>query len=838
MRMPTDQRYSCITTAFSSLAVAIIISNYLPSLTLLWVIAILLMLIAIAHKLLSRKLVWLTGFKQQQWLTVTPLAMAVGISWGGIAWHHLLSWSLPKELIGITTLAEGYVEDIPIRRPDYTSFILHLTTLDSKPAHSKIALKWYHNHTGRPAKLTAGDYWQLAVKLKAPIATLNPGARDQERAWAIQGVRAVGYVVTNTQRNRFLNRQATSQIINRWRTQAIKQLNRRLITTTKFLESLIKKYLPLNHVQWNYYQQLTQTSRAIILSLTLGYHQTLSNNDWHTISLAGIGHLLAISGLHISLVAYATGLVVSILINRHPTWILLFSKPKLVSLISLIISGGYALITGWSIATQRAWLMLLINTIATFNHYPLSALTIWWITLVIITVIHPLAALQIGFWLSFAASFIMLTLHHWHNLSSKHMDSGSWHKLTTLQFDLLLTLTPLNLWFFKQITLLGIITNPIVIPVVTIIVLPATLLALLSHYLQLNQLTNILNLLAMGILQLVWWLVDLLTRHNQWLRFSYSINDLGILISCIIALAVLSMRYTTRYRCYWLWWLLPLVLLPSHRPTHNGEFWVNVLDVGQGLAVIVSTKHHLLIYDTGPGSNYGNSGDKIIVPFMLNQHLGPLDLLVVSHGDKDHAGGADSVIKLASPQTILTSAPQLFTEHHNVKQCHAGQRWQWDDVTFTMLHPEIRMKTNTSSNNRSCVLKVANRRYSVLLTGDIEHSSERTLLSQTPAQLPSNILISPHHGSATSSTAAFIKQVAPRYVVFTTGYRNRFRLPNQHVLDRYRQKRFTDTQLWNTAYSGTLTFRVSDKDLEVESYRQKYRRIWHNIRQQFNQIEW
>jgi len=268
-----------------------------------------------------------------------------------------------------------------------------------------------------------------------------------------------------------------------------------------------------------------------------------------------------------------------------------------------------------------------------------------------------------------------------------------------------------------------------------------------------------------------------------------------------------------------LYLLLPALLWPAARPAH-GEAWVEVLDVGQGLAAIVRTAEHSLVYDTGPlYSAESDAGQRIIVPHLRAHGVRRVDMLIVTHRDKDHSGGVVAVEEALPIGRRLSSVPELQPE-----PCIDGQSWQWDGVQFAILHPAAADydRKAARSNNMSCVLQVSSAHGSVLLTADIEARDEQALLARAPGRLRSDVLLVPHHGSGTSSTPPFIAAVGAREAIIAVGYRNRFQHPRADIVDRY-----AGSRLWRTDRDGAVRVRLVATGLSVSGYRDEYRRYWH-----------
>jgi len=275
--------------------------------------------------------------------------------------------------------------------------------------------------------------------------------------------------------------------------------------------------------------------------------------------------------------------------------------------------------------------------------------------------------------------------------------------------------------------------------------------------------------------------------------------------------------------------MLPLFAASPLGP-RGGELWITALDVGQGLAVLARTEKHALLYDAGPAFNaFSDSGSRVILPYLRGEGIAALDALVVSHDDRDHSGGAASVLE-AMPVGVLWSSlspgHELLAANTWRVPCAAGSKWSWDGVSFEFLHPrtEAPAERAVRANNQSCVLRIEGAGRRVLLTGDIERAAERELLLRAPALLPADALIVPHHGSATSSTPEFVKQVAPGHAVFAVGYRNRFGHPREDVLARYRE---AGSELLRTDAGGAIQLRFAPGEVRVDGERDRAKRYWH-----------
>jgi competence protein ComEC len=431
-------------------------------------------------------------------------------------------------------------------------------------------------------------------------------------------------------------------------------------------------------------------------------------------------------------------------------------------------------------------------------------------------VLDPWAVLSPGFWLSFAAVAVIFYVGCARTATAHWL--AQWGRV---QWAVTVGLAPLLLVLFQQVSLVSPVANALAIPLVSFVITPLALAGAvlpfdwplaLGHAI-LEVLMAALDWLA-ALPSAVWhqhapvpWTVPLALAGIAWLLLprGFPARALGALL------------------------MLPLFAASPPGP-RSGELWITVLDVGQGLAVVARTEKHALLYDAGPAFNaFSDSGSRVILPYLRGEGIAAIDALVVSHDDRDHSGGAASVLE-AMPVGLMWSS--LSPDHALLEAsawrapCVAGRKWLWDGVSFEFLHPRAEAPAGRAAraNNQSCVLRVEAPGGRVLLTGDIERAAERELLMRAPVLLPVDALIVPHHGSATSSTPEFVKQVAPRHAVFAVGYRNRFGHPREDVLARYRE---AGSELLRTDAGGAIQLRFAQGGVRVDAERDRARRYWH-----------
>jgi competence protein ComEC len=299
----------------------------------------------------------------------------------------------------------------------------------------------------------------------------------------------------------------------------------------------------------------------------------------------------------------------------------------------------------------------------------------------------------------------------------------------------------------------------------------------------------------------------------------------------VMMLGLLFMILPTGFPGKWLGLLLFIPLFTNHPQSIQqvAAFRYTLLDVGQGLASVIETKHHVLIYDTGPRMHHNfDTGKLVLLPFLRKKGIQQIDKMVLSHKDMDHRGGTLAVLEEITTHQIISSNTH-FLDNYNITQCKTGQQWQWDGVAFEFIHPDIEnalFREKTSRNNRSCVLRISNQYHSLLLTGDIEKEAEQLLLATQADKLRSEVLLIPHHGSLTSSTPHFIDAVNPRIALNTSGYHNKFKHPANTVVLRYQQK---NIPIFDTVNKGELSilFPAKKTPLTVQSYREDTLKFWY-----------
>ncbi len=688
---------------------------------------------------------------------------------------------LTPSLINTEISVTGLINSIPVKQGNRVQFEFLPEHNQNYRLPEKLRISWYN---ALPNTISAGEKWQLMLKLKPPHGTMNPAGFDYEKWLFQQRIGAVGYVRHSTE-NRLIQT-ASLFNINSWRHKIV---------------ILLEEALP------------NSPYLGLIQGLTVGVKQQISTSQWQVLRQSGTSHLLAISGLHIGLAAAIGFFCFKWLWRLRPNNLLLLPANHFAAIAGMFTGLFYAALAGFSIPTQRALIMLSVVTVMLLLKRPINISQSLALAAILILILNPLAILSAGFFLSFAAVAIIILITQNRFPAPKFQ----WLKTHTL---IALGLTPLLLLFFMQTSLIAPIANLIAIPVISFLVIPLLLLSSIMIGLYAPIAEFLLNLVV-TIFELLWPIIELLatSRYSHWNMAT--ISNLHWFILVVATLVLLAPR-SIPGKWLALFAFLPLFYPISSRPD-KGDIWFTLLDVGQGLAAIIQTAEHTVIFDTGPKYNARlNAGSSVVAPFLKDRGIRHIDTLIVSHSDNDHIGGAKHLINNFTINTILTSQPKHLP---GSRVCHSGQSWRLDGVTFEILSPES--QAIDSDNNLSCVLKVMSGEHRILLTGDIEKSIEAKLVRSSAKQLPATILIAPHHGSNSSSTNQFIQQVNAKWVLFATGYLNQYHFPHKKVIQRYQK---TDAKLLNTAEHGAILMKLKQhKTIEIITWRQSAQRIWTQV---------
>lgn len=739
----------------------------------------------------------------------------------------------------------------------------------------------------------AGDRWTFTVRLKAPHGLINPHGFDYELWMWEQGVQATGYVRAGLKDipPQLLGR-TWRYPIEQWRQHVRDAIFERLAESQaqNNLANNVWDALMANtastHLQSGTENeavstvdqpQSAQRVAGVVAALVTGDQRAIERADWDIFRATGVAHLMSISGLHITLFAWVAGILVRA-IWRKSTRCCLFMPASTAGLwVGVVLATMYAVFSGWGIPAQRTVLMLAVLAVVRLSGQRWPWPMVWLLAAAVVVTWDPWAVWQAGFWLSFVAVGVLFATNFEANRSINKSGKGYFLALIREQWVVTLALTPLGLMLFGQVSLISFVANLLAIPWVTLVVTPLALAGMLIP----------------PLWQGAAWALQPLIALLQWLAawpgvvLWLPVAPIWLGGLAVVGGVVLAMRWSWRWRIWGIALVLPVLLWQPARPPY-GQFDLLAADIGQGNAVLLRTANHSLLYDTGPQFGVeADAGDRVLNP-LLRAMGERLDMVVLSHRDSDHTGGAAAVLSQQTQATVLGSLEPShpLRQLRSVQPCVAGQRWVWDGVVFTVLHPQppqvqalaqqqigSELKpTNTqavqsaalhgtkiSPNSMSCVLRVQadhsqnilpqgarhdasnstvtiaapanadipvhHRGAAALLVGDIEAPQERYLLEHHLQAVRADWLLVPHHGSKTSSTTAFLAAVKPTVAVAQAGYRNRFGHPAPAVQQRYIDQ---GVYLVSTPFCGASHW-SSSQPSTVRCQRQIAPRYWRHM---------
>jgi competence protein ComEC len=710
----------------------------------------------------------------------------------------------------------GIVDDLPHADAAGVRFAFAVERVETPGAvvPHRISLGWFAQRAESgpeaarddgPPIVRAGERWLLTVRLKRPHGNANPDGFDLE-AWLLErNLRATGHVrgsAANLRLATFAGRFGDH-------VQRARERSR----------DRIHAALPASPYA------------GVVAALAIGDQRAISEAQWSVFNRAGVTHLVSISGLHVTAFAVVAGALAYACARRSATVTTRMPARRLAAIAGTACAWAYVLLAGAEVPAVRTVLMLVVATIGLCVARPGTALLVWAWSLAGVLLWDPWAPLAPGFWLSFGAVGLLLYAGAGRPVRpAPDTRSVRWRfalrEAARAQWIVTIGLVPGTLALFQQVSLVSVVANAIAIPVVTLGVVPVTLVAIALPF---DWPWTVAHAMLAALIRYLEWIVT--PAWAVWASHAPRPWTIGVAVAGV--LWMLAPRGVPG-RAWGAAWLLPMTsIVPL--PVADGEAAVTVLDVGQGLAVFIATRRHALVYDTGPRfTDSADAGSRVIAPFLRARGVARLDALVVSHADSDHSGGASSILRSLAVERLVSSLPATHpivaaaNPSTRVTSCEAGEQWRWDGVTFTMLHPgrDDARSGRRKTNDLSCVLRIDAAGRSLLLTGDIEAASETAMLERYPALLAADVLVVPHHGSRTSSTAAFVDRVAPRVAIFTAGYLNRFGHPRTEIVERYRRIGAT---AWRTDRHGAISMLLSAQPaIGVDAQRTVRRRYWHD----------
>lgn len=730
------------------------------------------------------------------WQRIARAALVVmfacGLGFFLAAWQaqQRLADGLPNDWQGRDIAVVGVVAELPRshERGQRFRFDVEQVMTEGAKAPAHVYLSTYTNEKSPPLDIRAGERWRFTLRLKQPHGTANPGGFDFE-AWMLErNLRAVGYVHSKGDNAR-LDEQADGfgYRIERWR-EAVRD---------RFLSTLG----PAPYA-------------GVLSALAIGDQAGIPPQQWQVFTRTGVNHLMSISGLHITMLAGLAFALCYWLWRRSTRLTLRLPARKAAAVAALLTAISYALLAGYAVPAQRTVYMVAAVTAALWLKRSFSPGQILAIALLAVLVPDPWAVVSAGFWLSFGAVALILYV------TAHRIERPHWLKeYATVQWAMMVGLTPLLLALFQQASLVSPIANAVAIPLVSLVVVP---LVLLGAALPTEAPLWLAHLAMEGAMRFL----EALSALPQAVWMQHAPPAWSIVVAVLGALWLLLPR---GFPARWLGAVLMLpIFLVAPEPPPDGALRLIVFDVGQGLSVAAQTRNHALLYDAGPDfSGDADSGNRILAPALRALGVAKLDGLMLSHDDLDHIGGAASVLQAMPVGWLSSSLPDghPLTQRDDVRRCADGQHWEWDGVRFEVLHPapDAAATGRKRDNELSCVLRISVGEQRILLVGDIEKDGERRLLKEHGDGLYTTLLVAPHHGSKSSSSPGFVAATLPDHVVFTAGYRNRFGHPHRDVVQRYTD---SGAQLLRSDEDGAIIATVGAQGIELERYRRTQRRYW------------
>jgi competence protein ComEC len=655
----------------------------------------------------------------------------------------------------------GRVADLPRRRGADVSFLFQPLPRAGEPRlRGPVRLTWYRAHE-TPAPC---ETWRFSVRLRRPRGVVNPGGNDAERVALMKNVVATGYVRASAESTRV----ASGHCVDGWRDAIGQRMD----------------------------GMLGERGARVLKALAIGDTRGLDAADWDIARATGTSHLIAISGFHVGVAAGGGVLLVRGLYLLLPWLATRLPRRIAQAVFALGVACAYGMLAGMGLPTVRTLLMVAVLVIAAAARRRAGGLSLLALALMAVLMVDPLAVLSAGFWLSFAGvAFLM---------ACTAPAAGGWRgwvaALLRTQAVMSVALLPMSLWLFGSASLVSFAANLLAAPLVSFMVIPLTLVGCVC--LPMAGLASLLLRAASWVVERLW---DMLAPMASWPAAQLALPDAGPLPT-LFATAGAAWVFAPRgvpLRGFALLCFLPLLCPPREALAH-GAFRAWVLDVGQGLAVVLRTRAHTLVYDTGPEFGAGHdAGAGIVLPSVTALGIAPVDVLVVSHGDNDHAGGAQAVQRRYPLARVWVGEPGRLRLPSAA--CTGAPAWSWDGVRFRFIPVPPPASGKIKANDRSCVLAVEGQGGRLLLTGDIGAAAEaRMAAGDLVSPLPTVTTLA-HHGSRHSSSAAWLRKVRPAFTVAGAGWRNRFGHPHPLVIDRHAA---IGAQVYDTARSGAVRIDV------------------------------
>ncbi len=761
--------------------------------------------LALCAVLWRGRLLWLRGVGRA--LAWSLLGCALGFAGTGLRSVAFEAQSLDPVLEGRDVLVSGVVTDMPQRNEAGLRFTLAVdaATLEGRPVRvpDRMDVGWYggvYSLAGeqvalqkQPGDVRAGERWRMTLRLKAPHGSRNPHGFDFELWLWERGVQATAYV-------RAGSTDPEPQRVEQTWTHPV-----------ALLRQSVRERIASHVAQ--------RPFSGLIAALVVGDQNAIDRVDWDVFRATGVAHLVSISGLHITMFAWGAAWLVGWLWRRSPGLCLWFAAPSAALLGGVLLALAYSVFSGWGIPAQRTCLMLATVALLRLSGARWPWPQVWMLACAVVVAADPWALLQAGFWLSFVAVGVLFATDAGVAQPRAGVAGGTVSRLAAMlreQWVVTVALAPLTLLLFGQVSLVGLLANAVAIPWVTLVLTPLAMAGVLLPFLW--ELAGGAIAVLMAVLQ---WLAAW-----PWATLTLATAPWWMAAAGVLGGVLLVARLPWHLRGLGLPLLLPVLLWQAPVPP-AGEFELLGADIGQGNAVLVRTATHALLYDAGPRySLESDAGHRVLLPLLQALHT-RLDLLVLSHRDTDHVGGAPAVLTMQPQAALLSSiAPDdRLQSLRKAERCAEGQHWEWDGVQFTVLQPQAAAyEAPHSPNALSCVLRIQSagaQPRTALLVGDIERAQEAAMLAaQVPVQ--ADLLLVPHHGSKTSSSEAFLDAVQPRQAWVQSGYRNRYGHPAPDVMQRYAERGIV---VHDSPHCGAMRW-SSERPLQTLCVRSEEKHYW------------
>jgi len=712
-------------------------------------------------------------------------ALLLGAGLAGLHAAYSLSLQLPASLEKRDAVVSGRIVSLPEHEPRRTRFLFRVDrdAMTPLPLRGRLLrLAWYDEAPTARKALQAGQRWQLPVRLRAPRGLRNPGGVDSEQYALAQRVAATGYV-----HDPVLARQLSPATgLDAWR---------------EAMSARIADQVP------------SEASR-FVRALALGDTRALTDDDWAKLRADGLTHLIAISGFHVGLVAGFLALLARGLWWLWPALGRRWPAPVAAAVAALFGAAVYSAVAGFALPTIRTLLMIAVVAGARVWRRPLNAANALALAAVMVLLVDPLAVLGAGFWLSFlGVAWLLWCLPHGVGKSLRAVLG----EFFSAQGVATLGLLPLSVALFGQASLAGPVANLVAVPWWSLVVVPLSLIGLGLESACSGAGTWAWRAAA-RCFDLSWPLFERLAGSDLALWWLPEPRWFALPLALLGAFWLLLPRGVPGKPLALLLWL-PL-LWPDRDLPRPGEAELVVIDVGQGLSVVVRTHEHTLLYDMGPSVRDGfDAGERAVVPALHALGVRRLDKAVISHGDNDHAGGFEAVQREFPAAALF--APAGIGLSHRTTPCIAGRGWRWNGVRFRFLHPPPHFPY--LKNESSCVLRIETAHGTALLTGDIGEVIERDLVRLYSSDLRAEVVLVAHHGSGGSSDPAFVEATGARFALVASGHGNRFHHPKPEVVQRWQH---LGAETFDTSVSGALRIGLRARGIQLETRRGAQPRLW------------